>query len=87
MGRPACIHQERDNSINPINKEDMIPQKCIDRNCQRKGIDGKGTDVCILYQVNEKKELAVLDVFNVSEKQCKQLRTSATELLKKGGVE
>ena len=62
----------------------MIPQKCIDRNCPRKGIDGKGTDVCILYQVSEKdKELAVLDVFNVSEKQCKQLRTSAEEIMRK----
>ena len=86
-GRPPCIHQERDNSINPINKEDLIPQKCIDRNCPRKSIDGKGTDVCILYQVNEKKELAVLDVFNVSEKQCKQLRASAQELLREGGAE
>lgn len=68
---------------NLINKEDMIPQKCIDRNCPRKGIDGKGTDVCILYQENEKKKLAVLDVFNVSEKQCKQLRASAKENMRK----
>lgn len=61
----------------------MIPQKCIDRNCPRKGIDGKGTDVCILYQVSEKdKELAVLDVFNVSHRQCRQLRQQLAAAIK-----
>ena len=52
----------------------MLPQKCIDRGCRRKATDVNGKDVCVLYQVSEKDELAVLDVFNVSEKQCKQLR-------------
>lgn len=65
----------------------MIPQKCIDRNCPRKGIDGKGKDICILYQEIEKKKLAVLNVFNVSEKQCKQLRASAEAIIEKGGAE
>ena len=53
----------------------MTPQKCIERKCPRHGIDKNGTDVCTLYQVSEvKDDLAVLDVFNVTEKQCKRLR-------------
>ena len=52
----------------------MTPQKCIERKCPRHGLH-QGTDVCILYQVSQtKKDLAVLDVFNVTEKQCKRLR-------------
>ena len=55
----------------------MTPQKCIERKCPRHGIDKNGNDVCILYQVSEvENDLAVLDVFNVSTKQCKNLRES-----------
>lgn len=68
---------------NPINNKVMIPQKCIDRNCPRKGLDSYGNDVCILGQVSEKKGKAVVDVFSVSEKQCKQLRASAEEIMRK----
>ena len=57
----------------------MTPKKCIERGCPRKAIDGKGIDVCVLYQVSEKKELAVLDVFNVTDKQCKMLRKEIEE--------
>lgn len=65
----------------------MVPQKCIERQCPRYMVVG-GHDVCVLHQVGEKDEkggmeLAVLDVFNVSEKQCKQLRASAEEIMRK----
>lgn len=61
----------------------MVPQKCIERQCPRHVIH-KGVDVCVLYQVSEKdKELAVLDVFNVTEKQCKRLREDVKELMEK----
>ena len=60
----------------------MTPQKCIERKCPRHGLH-QGTDVCILYQVSQtKKDLAVLDVFNVTEKQCKRLREDVKEWMK-----
>ena len=60
----------------------MTPQKCIERKCPRHGLH-QGTDVCILYQVSQtKKDLAVLDVFNVTEKQCKRLREGVREWMK-----
>ena len=60
----------------------MTPQKCIERKCPRHGLH-QGTDVCILYQVSQtKKYLAVLDVFNVTEKQCKRLREDVKEWMK-----
>ena len=61
----------------------MIPQKCIDKKCPRKGLDSYGNDVCILGQVREKKENAVVDVFSVSEKTCKKLRAIAEEKIRK----
>lgn len=64
----------------------MLPQKCIERKCARKAMDGAGNDVCVLYRVSETEDtLAVLNVFNVSEKQCKRLRVEAREL--EGGEE
>ncbi len=47
-----------------------------------------GHDVCVLHQVGEKDEkggmeLAVLDVFNVKDKQCKRLREEVKELMEK----
>ena len=63
----------------------MVPQKCIERKCPRHVIH-KGVDVCVLYQVSEKdekggQEIAVLDVFNVKDKQCKRLREEVKELM------
>jgi hypothetical protein len=55
----------------------MTPNKCIERQCPRHGVDKNGKDVCILYRVSEaENDLAVIDVFNVSTKQCKNLRES-----------
>lgn len=52
----------------------MTPNKCKEVNCPRHLVH-KGNDVCVLYQVSEKdKKLAVLDVFKVGHKQCRQLR-------------
>lgn len=52
----------------------MSPDRCNRLQCPRHLVH-KGNDVCVLYQVSEKdKELAVLDVFNVGHKQCRQLR-------------
>lgn len=62
----------------------MTPNKCTERQCPRHGIDKNGKDVCILYQVSEaKNELAVVDVFNVGHKQCKQLRKQLQDALDK----
>ena len=65
----------------------MVPQKCIERQCPRHVIH-KGVDVCVLYQVSEKdenggQEIAVLDVFNVKDKQCRRLREEVKELMEK----
>ena len=52
----------------------MSPDRCNRLQCPRHLVH-KGNDVCVLYQVSEMdKELAVLDVFNVGHKQCRQLR-------------
>lgn len=60
----------------------MTPQNCNNRQCPRHMIHKDGTDICVLYQVNEKDEVAALNVFDVSAKQCKILREELSEWMK-----
>ena len=65
----------------------MIPKKCIERQCPRHLTD-KGVDVCVLYQVSEKDEkggrdIAVVDVFKVTDKQCRKLWEELKEAMEK----
>ena len=63
----------------------MTPNDCKKRQCPRHAVYHE-KDVCVLYQVGENEEeqqLAALDVFNVSCKQCKRLREEIREWMER----